>query len=165
MEASLSMIQTLIQENNLLDLPVIIIQLEEPIDENLTGLIANKIMSNYMQPVLILNHHIETNEETGEIIADKWMGSGRNATYSTLENFRDFIEKSNVVEFAQGHAGAFGVSILDKNISLLKQYIKKELKDFNFTNSYRVDFIWNACEIDKYQDDIIKIGELSDIWG
>ena len=164
-EASLSMIQTLIQENNLLDLPVIIIQLEEPIDENLTGLIANKIMSNYMQPVLILNHHIETNEETGEIITDKWMGSGRNATYSSLENFRDFIEKSNVVEFAQGHAGAFGVSILNKNIDLLKQYIKKELKDFNFTNSYRVDFIWNACEIDKYQDDIIKIGELSDIWG
>ena len=101
-ESSLSMIKTLIEENNLLDLPVIIVQLNDPIDENLTGLIANKIMSIYMRPVLILNRHIEVNEETGEILTDKWTGSGRNATYSTLENFREFIENSGVVEFAQG---------------------------------------------------------------
>ena len=164
-EASLSMINILIQENDLLNLPVIIIQLNEPVDENLTGLIANKIMSCYMRPVLILNRHIEVDENTGEILVDKWMGSGRNATYSTLENFRDFIEKSGVVEFAQGHAGAFGLSILNENINSLKTYIEKELKDFNFTNSYRVDFIWNANEIDKYQNDILKIGELSNIWG
>ena len=101
-EPSLSMINTLIQENDLLNLPVIIIQLNEPVNENLTGLIANKIMSCYMRPVLILNRHIEVDENTGEVIVDKWTGSGRNATYSTLENFRDFIEKSGVVEFAQG---------------------------------------------------------------
>lgn len=63
------------------------------------------------------------------------------------------------------HASAFGVSILNKNIPLLKEYIKRELKDFNFTNSYRVDFIWDANEINKYQNDILKIGELSSIWG
>ena len=164
-DASLSMIQALIKENNLLDLPVIIIQLNDPVDENLTGLIANKIMSSYMRPVLILNRRIEINEDTGEVLVDKWTGSGRNATYSTLENFREFIENSGVVEFAQGHAGAFGVSILNKNILLLKEYIKKELKDFIFSNSYRVDFIWDANEINKYQDDIMEIGELSDIWG
>ena len=101
-DASLSMIQTLIKENNLLDLPVIIIQLNDPVDENLTGLIANKIMSSYMRPVLILNRRIEINEETGEVLVDKWTGSGRNATYSTLENFREFIENSGAVEFAQG---------------------------------------------------------------
>ena len=101
-DASLSMIQALIKENNLLDLPVIIIQLNDPVDENLTGLIANKIMSSYMRPVLILNRRIEINEETGEVLTDKWTGSGRNATYSTLENFREFIENSGIVEFAQG---------------------------------------------------------------
>lgn len=101
-DASLSMIQALIKENNLLDLPVIIIQLNDPVDENLTGLIANKIMSSYMRPVLILNRRIEINENTGEVLVDKWTGSGRNATYSTLENFREFIENSGIVEFAQG---------------------------------------------------------------
>lgn len=63
------------------------------------------------------------------------------------------------------HASAFGVSILNEDVPLLKTYIEKKLKDFNFTNSYRVDFIWDANKINKYQNDILKIGELSNIWG
>lgn len=105
------MINQLIEEKNLLDLPVIIIELNDPIDENLTGLIANKIMSTYMRPVLVLNRHIIADETTGEVLTDCWMGSGRNATYSKLNNFREFLADSGLVDFAQGHASAFGVSI------------------------------------------------------
>lgn len=164
-DSSLLMINQLIEEKNLLNLPVIIIELNDPIDENLTGLIANKIMSIYMRPVLVLNHHITVDETTGEVLTDCWMGSGRNATYSKLNNFREFLADSGLVDFAQGHASAFGVSISNDKLPQLKDFIKQSLKDFDFTNSYRVDFIWKANEIDAYNDDIIEISKLNDIWG
>ena len=164
-DSSLSVINQLIEEKKLLDLPVIIIELNDPIDENLTGLIANKIMSTYMRPVLVLNRHIIVDETTGEVLTDCWMGSGRNATYSKLNNFREFLADSGLVDFAQGHASAFGVSIPNDKLPQLKDFIKQSLKDFDFTNSYRVDFIWKANEIDQYTNDIVELGKLERFWG
>ena len=164
-DATLAIIMQQIADNCLLDLPIIIVQLDNPVEENLTGLIANKIMSIYMRPVLILNHHIEVDKDTGEVLSNKWMGSGRNATYSKLGDFRGFLEHSQMVEFAQGHPSAFGVCVLDSQISALKDYIQQELKDFNFSNSYRVDFIWQANDTAQFQPDVMKIGELKGYWG
>ena len=164
-ETSLGIIQDQIESNNLLNLPVIIIQLEEPVSENLTGLIANKIMSSYMRPVLILNHCIEVDENTGEVLSNKWQGSGRNATYSKLDNFREFLEYSGLMEFAQGHPSAFGASIIDDNLQKLKDYIREELKNFDFSNSYRVDFIWQANNTEQFQNDIMQLGKLKGYWG
>ena len=162
---NLSVIENLIEQNNLLNDPILIIQLDEPTEENLTGLIANQIMGKYMRPVLILNHYIEVDKQTGEILVDVWRGSGRNATYSKLKNFREFLTNSNLVEYAEGHANAFGVSIFDKDLNDFKEYVKKELKDFDFSNSYRVDFIWSANEIEQYKNDIMDLGKLENIWG
>ena len=149
---NLSVIENLIEQNNLLNDPILIIQLDEPTEENLTGLIANQIMGKYMRPVLILNHYIEIDKQTGEVLVDVWRGSGRNATYSKLKNFREFLTNSHLVEYAEGHANAFGVSIFDKDLNDFKEYVKKELKDFDFPNSYRVDFIWSANEIEQYKN-------------
>jgi hypothetical protein len=57
-------------------------------------------MGKYMRPVLILNRHIEVDENTGEVLSYSWRGSGRNATYSKLENMREFLANSNLVEYA-----------------------------------------------------------------
>jgi single-stranded DNA-specific DHH superfamily exonuclease len=59
---------------------------------------------------------------------------------------REFFAESGLVEFAQGHASAFGISIFDKDIQPLIKYIDVALKDLDFTNCYRVDFIWAANE-------------------
>ena len=101
-DTSLEMIEEIIEKNNLLDHPILIIQLDSPVEENLTGLIANQIMGKYMRPVLLLNRHVEINEETGEVIKFAWRGSGRNATYSKLTNLREFLSQSGLVEYAQG---------------------------------------------------------------
>ena len=122
-DTSLEVIEGIIQRDNLLAHPILIIQLENPVEENLTGLIANQIMGKYMRPVLLLNKYVEVDEETGEITKFAWRGSGRNATYSKLVNLRDFLAKSELVEYAQGHASAFGVSILDENLEEFKNYI------------------------------------------
>ena len=164
-DTSLEVIEEIIQRDNLLDHPILIIQLDNPVEENLTGLIANQVMGKYMRPVLLLNRHIETDEETGEIIKFAWRGSGRNATYSKLPNLRDFLAKSGLVEYAQGHASAFGISILDEDLNKFKDYLDKELKDFDFSNCYRVDFIWIANEAEQYKNDIMDIGKLKGFWG
>ena len=164
-DASLDMIESQIEEKQLLNYPIIIIELIEPVEENMTGLIANQIMGKYMRPVLILNRHIEVDEGTGEVLLDIWRGSGRNATYSKLDNMREFLEKSGLVEYAQGHAGAFGIGVLNEKLDELKKYINTTLKDLDFSNSYRVDFIWNANSIEEYKNDIMDLGKLSRFWG
>ena len=164
-DTSLEVIEGIIKRDNLLDHPILIIQLDNPVEENLTGLIANQIMGKYMRPVLLLNRHEEVDEETGEITKFAWRGSGRNATYSKLTNLREFLSDSGLVEYAQGHASAFGVSILDENLDKFKDYIDEKLKDFDFSNCYRVDFIWIANEAEQYKNDIMDIGKLGAIWG
>lgn len=164
-DKSIEIIKELIEKNNLLDSPILIIQLENPVEENLTGLIANQIMGEYMRPVLLLNHYIEVDEETGEVLVNAWRGSGRNATYSKLENMREFLADSWLVEYASGHASAFGLSVLEENMDTFKEYIKRELKDFDFSNCYRVDFIWPANEAEQYKNDIMTLGDLKGYWG
>lgn len=101
-DLSLELIEQIIQDEGLLDHPIIIVQLDSPVEENLTGLIANQIMGKYMRPVLLLNRYIEVDESTGEVLKIAWRGSGRNATYSKLENLREFLSDSGLVEYAQG---------------------------------------------------------------
>lgn len=164
-DTSLEVIEEIIERDNLLSHPILIIQLDNPVEENLTGLIANQIMGKYMRPVLLLNRHVEIDEETGEVTKFAWRGSGRNATYSKLANLREFLSESGLVEYAQGHASAFGVSILDENLEAFKNYIDEKLKNFDFNNCYRVDFIWIANEVEKYKQDIMDIGKLGAFWG
>ena len=164
-DTSLEVIEEIIERDNLLEHPIMIIQLDFPIAENLTGLIANQIMGKYMRPVLLLNRWIECNEETGEVTKLAWRGSGRNATYSKLENLRLFLVESGLVEYASGHASAFGVSILDEDLPKLIQYIDTKLKDFDFSNCYRVDFIWHCNKAEQYKNTIMDIGKLKAIWG
>lgn len=164
-DSTIELINNKIQTENLLENPVIIVQLDNPIDENLTGLIANQIMGEYMRPVLLLNRYIEVDDTTGEVLKMAWRGSGRNATYSKLENFREFLVDSGLVEYAQGHASAFGISIYDDQIDELKKYLKQKLQNFNFSNNYRVDFIWRSNEATQFEKTILKIGELNSVWG
>lgn len=165
-DASLKVIEQSIEDNDLLAHPFIIVELTEPVEENMTGLVANQIMGKYMRPVLILNRHVEFDKETGEVTFDGWRGSGRNSTYSQLRNMREFLAETGLVEYAQGHASAFGVSVFKEQLEPLKKYIDEKLKDFDyFSNSYRVDFIWKANEIDQYTNDIVELGKLERFWG
>lgn len=164
-DTSLEIIRKKIQDENLLNLPILIIQLAEPVEENLTGLIANQIANEYQRPTLILNSHIEYDNTTGEITCFEWRGSGRNTQFSKLDNFREFLVESNFVKLAQGHASAFGCIIDDNCITQLKDYITNKLKDFDFNASYKVDFIWNYGDLDRHIQDILDIGFLHSIWG
>jgi single-stranded DNA-specific DHH superfamily exonuclease len=65
-------------------------------------------MAKYQRPVLLLN----------KVIADTemfWEGSGRGYDKSKFNNFKEFLNNSELVEWAQGHPNAFGTKIQDNN--------------------------------------------------
>lgn len=64
-DASLSVIEHIIEENNLLENKILAIKIPPEIetDRNLTGLIANQLMARYQHPVLLLNQTKNENDE------------------------------------------------------------------------------------------------------
>ena len=107
---SLEIIENLIEKQNLNDNKILLIQMEQEVDKNLTGLICNQIMATYQKPVLILN-------KTSENGITYWEGSGRGVGNSKLDDFRNFIVSSNLAEWAEGHAQAFGARFQENNIT------------------------------------------------
>ena len=163
-EASNEKIEQIIQDENLLDHPVLVVQVNDDLDQNITGLLANQITNKYQRPTLILRPEIEVNDD-GEITRFDWMGSGRCPANVKLENFREFISNSGYVNYASGHPSAFGVSIPEGKVEKLVSYIDARLKVSDFSTIYNVDFIWNAKDIAEQRTLILEIGEMKDIWG
>ena len=151
-DENLENVENLIKRNNLLKHKLLVICLDDPIDSNLTGLIANQIASKYQHPTLLLNDK-----------GDTWGGSGRNFAYSPLEDFRTFCNNTTLVELAQGHASAFGFAIKKENLDKFIKLTDVALKDMEFQQTYKVDFIWNGNNFNP--NNVTEIGSLSDIWG
>lgn len=155
---SLERIEQIIVNQNLLSNKILIVQLDDLItDRNLTGLIANQLMSEYQRPVLILN---KIENEDGTIT---WEGSGRGYDKSRLKDFRGFLENNKYVMYAEGHANAFGVGIKDENISAFIASTNSALDGFDFTPIYNVDFIYKSDELTP--DEVIDIAGMKSLWG
>lgn len=98
-DASLSVIEHIIEEKQLLDHKILVVKLEPEFatDRNLTGLIANQLMAKYQRPVLLLNRVI--NPETKAVT---WEGSGRGYDKSKFDNLRKFLSESRLTMYAEG---------------------------------------------------------------
>ena len=158
-DASLEIIERIIEDKNLTENKIIAVKLgpEYATNRNLTGLIANQLMAKYQHPFLLLT---QTIGEDGSI---NWEGSGRGYETSSFNDLRTFIKDSGYAFFAEGHANAFGVGISDDNFEDFIKYSNEALKDYAFTPCTKVDFIWQASEINK--DDIIDLAALKTVWG
>lgn len=156
---SLKTIKQIIEEKNLLINKILVIKLQpnESINKNLTGLIANQLVSLYQRPVLILN---QTILEDGTIA---WEGSGRGYDKSDLHDFKKFLNNTNLIEYAEGHSNALGVGIKDSDFVNFINYCNLELKDFDFSPKYMVDFIYQSNTITP--DNIYDIASLQEYWG
>ena len=151
-EEILNMVEFIIQDKKLLRNRLLVICLDENIDSNLTGLIANQIAAKYQHPTLLLNNK-----------DDLWSGSGRNFAYSPLKDFRSFCNETELIEFAQGHASAFGFAIKKENLNKFIELTNKLLYDEDFQTTYDVDFIWSADNINGF--DIFELARGQWIWG
>ena len=148
-----------IENENLLENKILAIRLDPKYaaDKNLTGLIANGLLDTYCRPILILNKV----EEDGKV---KWQGSGRGYDKANLGSLRDLLEQSGLVDYAQGHAMAFGVSFPEENYDALVQYVNEAYKDFDCAPIYSVDLIWDGAK-DLSSRAFSEIADEEKIWG
>jgi len=152
-EEGVNQIEALIQENRLNDNQIMLIETTDMLDKNLTGLVANQLMSKYQKPVLLLR-----NTQHGLL-----QGSGRGYDKSEFSNFKDFLKGSEMFEYAEGHQSAFGAGIKTTKVEDFVSYSNKELANYDFSVNYDVDYIYNANDI-KLQD-IMDIATLKPLWG
>lgn len=159
-DTSLSTIEQVIEKENLLDHKFLVVKLEPTyaVDKNLTGLIANQLMSKYQRPVLLLNKVI--NSDTKAI---SWEGSGRGYDKSKFDNLREYLKETDLVLYAEGHANALGVGVTDRNFEKLIKRVDEDLKEFDFTPCLKVDVIFNGSNFNG--SDIVDLADLKSIWG
>ena len=148
----LAMVEHMIKEEKLLRNKILVICLDQNIDPNLTGLIANQVAAKYQHPTLLLNDKDEL-----------WSGSGRNFAYSPLSDFRSFCNETGLIEFAQGHASAFGFAIRKENLDEFIDKTNNILYDEDFQTTYDVDFIWTTEDLSGYN--IFELARGQWIWG
>ena len=155
---NLEIIEEIIKEENLLENQIIIVKLdkEHSIDKNLTGLVATKIANEYQKPALILNECIIEEQLV-------WQGSGRIFSQSAFTTFRSFLEESGYFDYAQGHEGAFGAGIHDKNVESFLEYSNRELVNFDFTPKYWIDLEYEYDLLTAA--DILNIANFDHLWG
>lgn len=157
-DIAVEQVKTIIEEENLLSHKLLLVRLREAaFDLGITGLIANKLMAEYQRPVALL---VATETEGGLV----WRGSARGYGKSNaISDFRKFCEETGLVEYAQGHGNAFGLSILDSNFDAFVEYTDDLLRDAVFSLSYKVDFIHTANSL-KSQD-VLSLGSYKELWG
>lgn len=159
---ALEEIEAIIKAKNLLDNKMLVVKLspEQATDKNLTGLIANQLMSKYQRPVLLLNKRVS---DVCGYESITWEGSGRNYDKSKFDDLRTFLQESQLVLYAEGHANAMGVGIADGTFDDFINYANTALADYDFTPCYKVDFIFQGHNFNP--NEIIDIASLNSIWG
>ena len=158
-DVSLNVIRQIIEDNNLLENKLLVIKLkpEFGVDKRIVGLVANKLMSEYQRPVLLLNYREHENEEVW------WEGSGRGYDKSKLTNFKDFLQETGYPEYVEGHQNAFGFGITEENFNDFIKHSNEALASYDFSPHYKVDFIYNKDNL--YPKNILEIAQYEHLWG
>ena len=167
-DASLEIIEEIIERDNLLEDKVLLIKLDAAQKTNLSGLIANQLMAEVQRPVLILsNTEHDVLDDDGKVVKVEtwWEGSFRGPNVPGLESLKDFFEESGLTQYTAGHANAGGVGVRDEDIADFHNYCNSKLKDFDFTPTYKVDFIYQANELEQYITDFDTLANYKHLWG
>lgn len=151
-------LEDIIIKRNLLKDKVLIILLNPgDIHKNIAGLVANKLMAKYQRHTCIL---FKTVNENNEVI---YQGSARAYSKSNHSNFKKLCEDSGMVEYAEGHPGAFGLGIKAENLMGFVEYTNHILAEDIGEAVYYVDYIYRGNSIDWYS--ILDIARLNSLWG
>lgn len=132
---------------------VAIIDATGVIDTGLTGVVAIRVAEDLNVPTLLLQQRSD----------GSYGGSGRNFDNSPIEDFRALVESCPYTDFAQGHAGAFGIGIPAENVELARQWFNEQLADIDMDKVYLVDFVLDAEEIDV--SFIREVDRFEWVWG
>lgn len=151
---AIPIISKIIESNETMNNKVITVDVTDVVQRELIGLVANKLLSQYKKPILLLHN---VNSE-GTILGGS-VRSPRELSFKAMcKDTKEFI-------FCEGHGGAFGCQILKDNIESAVEKLNQKL--YNFTPSdektYDVDAVINYNELNP--NDVMTIGDLRELWG
>ena len=158
-DATMTLLEKRIREQSLLENAIIILKCEPgEVEKNLAGLVANKIQAKYQRPCLVL---IKSKTKDDKEVF--YRGSARNYSMSENQDLRQLCEDTGAVEYAQGHANAFGCSIPESKLEDFIESTNEQYKHVSNSPIYWVDFIWSLNSMNV--DDILTIAEGKQYWG
>ena len=170
-DKGMEMLEKMIEKNNMMQHKVLLFLLEPgQIDTNISGLVANKLMAKYQRPVCVctkvkeLNQNIQLTSNPPQPYYDTYYrGSARGYSKSGIESFRQICLDTNLVEYAEGHANAFGISIPAQHIDTFLEKTDNVLVNMETEPLYYVDYIFKGVDVSG--EKILDIAFLSDLWG
>ena len=156
-DETLEKLEGLIEKRNLLEHKVLMFLLEPgEVDRNVAGLIANKFMAKYQRPVCMLTK--VTDEKN-----ISYQGSARGCDLAGITEFKTMCEATGVIDYAQGHQGAFGLGIPADKIEEFLAITDEMLKDMSDEPIYYVDYVYEDSSF--AGQDILDIAYLNELWG
>jgi len=160
-EKALVFLDQRIQENKLYEDPIIVVEASKyddvTVPKTMTGLVAMEILKKYKKPVLVLRPKKIDGEEY-------LFGSGRASKTEGFNSFRNELNKTEVVKFAQGHDMAFGTGVKRSELPKLLEVIGEQLSDVDFGEQVvEVDHIFYDKEINSEM--LREFAEVMNIYG
>ena len=135
---------------------IVYVDEDQDLTFELSGLIANKVLSDYNKPVVLLRHYTAKG-------VDQYRGSVRGKAAEGLTNLRELMTGLSGVEMAEGHAFAFGIGIDSNSLPEFKAHFDEALSHIDFNvNLYLVDAISRYNLVNK---EIAEIFAKDDVWG
>ena len=156
-EKIVDMLEAKIFKYDLLENKVLFVRLEddEVFPSEMNGLVAMQLAARFKRPTIVARLNKEGFNR----------GSARGMNQSELKDFRQFLLNTEMFEYAQGHANAFGISIPDYKLREFHVYANEALRTIDFgENAYDVNFRRLANAPDLYQM-VMELGEAEPIWG
>ncbi len=136
---------------------IVYIDEDQELSFELSGLIANKILSKYNKPVILLRRFTNGKD------INEYRGSIRGKPAEGLDSLKDTIKNITGVDFVEGHAFAAGIGIDADSINEFKLHLNSILDQIDFnTNMYLVDLVSHYNAVNK---EIAEIMAKDDIWG
>lgn len=154
-DKGVKLIEQRIHEKKLLDNKVLIVNVTDLLDKNLTGLVANSLAKQYKRPVLLLRY----NEKDNVL-----QGSGRGYDKGFIKGFRGFLNDTGLFNYCEGHSEAFGASICPENLIEVNKIINQKLEGVEIDSDvYDVDFV---IPMKSLSEKFIKeLNEYRNVWG
>ncbi|MGG3890231.1 DHH family phosphoesterase [Metabacillus fastidiosus] len=153
-DKGVDLIEQKIKEKNLLDNKLLIVNVTDVLDKNLTGLVANSLKDKYKRGTLLVRHNEKEKAMTGSI---------RGYDKGELKDLKGFLQDTGKFDFVEGHANAAGLKIQPKNLIAANEIINEKLKDMKNDDAHDVDFIFTPKQLTKKF--IKEIHKYEDIWG
>ncbi len=138
-------------EDCLVEDKVIMIDVTDELENNFTGLVANKLLGTFKRPVILMQENPSKKGEFG--------GSARGFG---IDDFKSICQESNLFTLAEGHANAFGIGFKKENVEKIREYFNEKFKDVVFSRKHIIDLEIKAKDLNP--KDIIQVAQLEDIW-